>query len=81
VIIRSTIAIGSVLRANTVSVLRNFAGNPFGPGKCLDQIAHQLGFPDAAGVAADDDQSPQICRRYRSGSHVFIFSRVSLLKL
>ena len=52
------IAMVTVLGADAVPVLRDFARDPALVRKRRKDVAHQLGLPDTAGVAANDDQSP-----------------------
>ena len=47
-----------ILRADSVTVLRDFSGYPLGLRKCGDQVAHKLRLPNAAGVTANNDDPP-----------------------
>ncbi len=54
-LIRCAIAILAILRANAVTILGDFSGNPVGPGKRGDHIADQLRLANAARVPANND--------------------------
>lgn len=58
VLVGSAIAIVAVLGADAVAVLGDFSGDPVRLRKCGDHVTDQLRFANAAGVAADDDDSP-----------------------
>ena len=60
VLVGCAIAIVAVLRADTVPVLRDFAGDPVGFGQGRDDVADELCFANAARVAADDNDA-RVC--------------------
>src|ERR1700674_4314942 len=58
VLIRRTVAIRPVLRAPPVPILRKFSRDPLCLGKSGNHVAHQLRFPNAAGVPPNYDHPP-----------------------
>src|SRR5882757_7753012 len=58
VLVRGAIAIMAILGADSVAVLCNFARDPIFVWQCGDQVANELGFPDASGVSSDDNNLP-----------------------
>ena len=58
VFVGRAVAILAVLRADAVTVLGDFSGNPVGFWEGVDDVADELGLADAAGVTADDDDAP-----------------------
>jgi len=67
VFVRRAVAIVAVLRANAVTVLRDFSGDPIGLGQCGDDVADELGLANAARVSADDDDARVALRFGHSG--------------
>ena len=55
---RRAVAMAPVLGADTVTVLRNFSGNPACIRESGNHVADQLRLADAPRVPADDDQAP-----------------------
>ena len=58
VLVGSAVAIVTVLRADAVAVLCNFAGDPICSRECSYDVAHELRFADAAGVTAHYNHAP-----------------------
>src|SRR5450755_2332226 len=57
VLVGSAVAVLAVLRADSVTVLRDFTGDPLGFRKRSNDVAGKLRLANAAGVPADDDNS------------------------
>jgi hypothetical protein len=57
VLVGSAITVVSVLRADSVTILRDFSGDPIRFGQSRDDVADQLRLADAPGVPADHDDS------------------------
>src|SRR4029077_16471272 len=57
-LIRRTIAVFAVLRADAVTILCDLAGDPVGARKRREHVAHQLRLSNATGVPANDNQAP-----------------------
>jgi hypothetical protein len=51
-------AIVTVLRADAVTVLRDFSCDPMGLRERSDDVTDELRFANAAGVPSDDDHAP-----------------------
>src|ERR1700677_2831765 len=58
VFVGRAIAVVSVLRADSVTVLGDLAGDPVCFGKCSDHIAHELRFANASRVPANNNDAP-----------------------
>src|SRR5580704_5568853 len=57
-LIRRAIAVLSILRADSMAVLRDLAGNPVRFGERSYQVTDQLGLTDAPRMPAHDNDSP-----------------------
>src|SRR5579864_608734 len=58
VLVRSAIAILAVLRADSVTILRNLTRDPILVWERGDQVAHELRLPDTPSVPTDDNDLP-----------------------